>query len=174
MANDQGPDRHREERLNQLILLYEKDLLRLCCMLLRDVALAQDAVQEAFLKAYRAMDAFRGDCSEKTWLMRIAVNTCRDVRRSAWQRYIDRRVTLEQLPLPVEAPDVEYIALTEAIMRLPRKYAEAVLLHYYHGLNVKETAQALGISAPAVTNRLKKAHIRLRHELEGGSGNATA
>ena len=57
MTPVQGPD--REEELNQIILLYEKGLLRLCCVFLGDASLAQDAVQETFLKAYRRMDQFK-------------------------------------------------------------------------------------------------------------------
>ena len=56
----------------------------MCYAMLRDAEQAKDAVQETFVKAYRAMDDWRGACSEKTWLTRIAVNTCRDMRRSAW------------------------------------------------------------------------------------------
>ena len=52
-----------------------------CFACLNDEALAEDAVQETFLKAYRALDRFRGDAEEKTWLLRIAINTCRDLRR---------------------------------------------------------------------------------------------
>ena len=73
MTPVQGPD--REERLNRMVLTYEKDLLRLCCVYLKDIESARDAVQETFLKAYRRMDRFEGKASEKTWLMRIAINT---------------------------------------------------------------------------------------------------
>ncbi len=155
------------ERLNELILHYEKDLLRFCCVYLQDAALAQDAVQETFLKAYRSLNRFRGDCSEKAWLLRIAVNTCKDVRRSAWHRHIDRRVTPENLPLPSAPPDDDHLALTDALMRLPPKELEAVLLHHYHGLTQAETARALRITQPAVALRLKKAYTLLRRSLEG-------
>ena len=73
MTPVQDPD--REERLNHMVLAYEKDLLRLCAVYLRDIDLAQDAVQETFLKAHRRMNRFEGRASEKTWLMRIAINT---------------------------------------------------------------------------------------------------
>lgn len=59
--------------LTRLMQMYEKDILNLCCMLLHDIALAEDAVQETFFKAYKGLDAFRGDSAEKTWLMRIAI-----------------------------------------------------------------------------------------------------
>ena len=163
----QGPD--REERLNQMVIAYEKDLLRLCCVYLRDVDLAQDAVQETFLKAYRRMDRFEGKASEKTWLMRIAINTCKDMLRGGWFRHTDRRAVVEELPLPVAPPSVEHIALMNAIMALPPKQMEVILLHCDQGLNIRETARALGITPPAVINRLNKARAALRTELEGGA-----
>ena len=167
MTPVQGPD--REERLNHMVLTYEKDLLRLCCVYLRDIELARDAVQETFLKAYRRMDRFEGKASEKTWLMRIAINTCKDMLRGGWFRHVDSSAVLEDLPLPVAPPSVEHIALTTAIMALPRKHMEVILLHCDQGMNIRETAQALGITPPAVINRLKKARSALRIALEGGA-----
>ena len=167
MTPVQGPD--REERLNQMVLTYERDLLRLCAVYLRDIDLARDAVQETFLKAYRCMDRFKGNASEKTWRMRIAINTCKDMLRGAWFQHVDRSACLDDLPLPVSPPSVEHIALTTAIMALPRKYMEVILLHCDQGMNIRETAQALGITPPAVINRLKKARKCLAAELEGGA-----
>ena len=166
MTPVQGPD--REERLNHMVLTYEKDLLRLCCVYLRDISLAQDAVQETFIKAYRRMDRFEGRSSEKTWLMRIAINTCKDMKRGSWLRHVDASTSLDDLPLPVDPPSVEHIALTSAIMALPRKYMEVILLHCDQGLTIRDTAAALGVTPPAVINRLKKARTALRAALEGG------
>ena len=167
MVTVQGPDSRREEQLERMMALYEKDLLRVCTMYLRDFQLAEDAVQECFLRAYRHLGDFRGDSSEKTWLMHIALNICRDMRRGAWWRYIDRRVSLEKLPLPTAPPSVEHIALTTEILRLPRKYMEAVLLYYDQGFSVKEMAELLGISQPAVSSRLRRAREKLYDALEG-------
>ncbi len=166
MATVQGPDSSREARLNQMMLTHEKELLRLCCLYLHDAHLAQDAVQETFLKAYRKLDAFEGRASERTWLMRIAVNTCRDMCRSGWFRHVDKTVSLDDLPVPTAPPSAEHIALTTAIMQLPVKQKEVVLLHCDQGLTVRETARALGISAPAVMNRLNKARAELARALE--------
>ena len=155
------------QRLCGMIHRYEKELLRLCCVMLQDAALAQDAVQETFFKAYRGLSRFKGDCSEKTWLIRIAINTCRDMQRSAWHRHTDRHVIFSDLITPVAPVDEAHIALMDALLSLPRKEREAVLLHHYHGLTQKETAQALGITQPAVALRLKHAYAHLRHALEG-------
>jgi RNA polymerase sigma-70 factor (ECF subfamily) len=165
-----GPGSNREERLNHMVAQYEKDLLRMCSVYLRDISLAQDAVQETFLRAYKSLSEFRGDSGEKTWLTRIAMNVCKDFRRSAWFRFVDRRVTLDQLPIPSAPPSSEHITLTTEIMRLPRKQMEVVLLHYYQGMKIQEIAQGLGISPPSVSERLNKAKSRLHDALEGGDG----
>ena len=160
-----------EQRLIHLMEQYETDLLRMCCVYLQDRTLAEDAVQETFLKAYQALPTFRGDCAEKTWLMRIAMNTCNNMRRNAWFRLVERRFTPEHLPPPTPSAETDSITLTQEIMRLPHRQQEVVLLHYYQGLTGREIAQALGISGPAVSKRLKQARARLHIALEGGEEN---
>ena len=64
---------------------------------------AEDAVQETFLKVYRSMGTFRGNCSEKTWIMKIAMHACYDINRSGWFRLINRRITPDMLPEPAAA-----------------------------------------------------------------------
>ena len=159
----------REAWLERAMGQYEESLLRMCFACLGDAALAEDAVQETFLKAYRALDRFRGDAGEKTWLLRIAVNTCRDLRRSAWFRHVDRKVTLDALGDQTDSPQ-EWShwddTLTRAVMELKPKYREAVLLCCYQGLTGQEAASVLKISRGAVMNRLKQAKTILRQELE--------
>ena len=171
MGMIQAPNQTPADRLDQMVRQYEKELLRICCVYLRDRAAAEDAVQETFLKAFRSMDSFRGESSEKTWLIRIAVNCCRDYRRSAWYRYIDPRVSIDQLPVLSSAPpSEEHIALTVAIMKLKPKYMEAVLLYFYEGFSIREIAKMLDLTEAAVSARLRKAKQKLKDELEGGEG----
>ena len=171
MVTVPGPDRSREERLNAMMLTYERDVLKLCCLYLRDTSLAQDAVQETFLKAYRKLDTFQGRASERTWLMRIAVNVCHSMRRTGWFRFIDRRITLDKLPEPVVEADYALTELTIDVMRLPRKLLDVVLLHDYQSFTTREIGQMLGVPYQTVISRLKKAHTILRISLseeEGG------
>jgi RNA polymerase sigma-70 factor (ECF subfamily) len=145
---------------------YKSDLMRMSFAFLKDAALAEDAVQETFVKAYQAMASFRGDSSEKTWLMRIAINTCRNIRRDSWFRFVDRNVTLETLPMQVASNEDR--ALIESVMNLPYKQREVVLLYYYQGLSFQEISETLGVAISTVSTRLKKAYERLRCEMEGG------
>ena len=163
-----GPDSILDQEICRLVDLYQTALLRMCYMYLHDTALAEDAVQETFLKAYKAMDMYRGDGSEKTWLMRIAINTCRDMQRSTWFRYVDRRITPEIIHEPcvkVEEADEE---LTLAIMKLPRKLKEVIMLYYYQGMKVVEIAGSLDVSISSVSGRLNRAKNKLRTALERG------
>ena len=164
-----GPD-NSVDLIGEWIRSYEKDLLRLCCVYLRDVTLAEDAVQETFLKAYHHLPSFRGESSPKTWLVRIAINVCKDMSRTSWFRIFRNMVELDRCH--IAQPEGEYevhSALVTEIMCLPRLYREVVLLHYYEGFTQAETAQALHISIATVNRRLKKACCLLRNELKGGS-----
>ena len=158
----------REAALTGLVERHRTALVRMCCLCLGDASLAEDAAQETFLKAYRALDSFRGEWDEKTWLVRIAINTCRDMRRSRWTRHVDRRVTPEMLPeasAPFDERDEE---LTLALMRLPPKQREAVLLRYYQRMSLAQTAQAMGVTVSTVSKQLGRALRSLRGILEGG------
>ena len=157
----------REETLARLVQEYQSALLRLCYLSLRDEELARDAVQETFLKAFQALDKFRGESSEKTWLTRIALNVCRDVRRTNWFRYVDRRVTLDSLQRVADSPE-KNIELGIAVSRLPGKLREAVLLYYYQGMTLEEMAEALHTAKSTISTRLKQAREKLHITLEGG------
>ncbi len=161
-----GPMNSREEMLAHMVAQYEVILLRTCYMYLRDKGLAEDATQETFLKAYNALDTFRGESSEKTWLMRIAMNTCRDMRRNAWFRYMDRSVEIERLPQPARVFEyMEADDLTQAILKLPTKHKEVILLHFYQDMTMREIASVLDISASTVQKRVKAACSKLKRML---------
>lgn len=169
MSRIKGPDRAQDpnHELERLVLQYQQSLLRTCFLYLRDRALAEDAVQETFLKAYRSLASFRGECSEKTWLMKIAMNTCCDLRRAHRLRSIDPRRIPDLLPQAAEpfAPAEE--ELVTQVIQLPRKLREVILLYYYQDMTVTEIAVSLGISQSSVSGRLKRARGKLRTLLEG-------
>ena len=119
-----------EQRISRMMNDWQLPLLRTCCLLLGDADQARDAVQETFLKAWQGLPGFRGECSEKTWLTRIAVNTCRDFQRGGWFKHTDRRITPEMLPVGAIQPDTEDLDLSMAVMKLPRKMREAIILYY--------------------------------------------
>ncbi len=155
----------KEERFTHMVSEYQLALKRMCFICLRDPAAAEDAVQETFLKAYQRIDSFRGESTERTWLMAIAINTCRDMNRSAWLRHTDRRVTPEDLALPAQSRDEDALALAEAIRRLPARLRDVVLLYYYQNMTIKEVAQALHAAPSTIDKRLRQAREKLHHLL---------
>lgn len=156
-----------DSAFEELVSQNQDKLLRTCYLYLRDRQLAEDAVQETFLKAYRSLPDFRGDSSQKTWLTRIAINTCRDLYRSEWFRHLDRRVTPEDLPERGASFSSREESLIVEVMRLPRKLREVTLLYYYHGMDEREIAEALDIARSSVSDRLSRARKKLKGMIEG-------
>ena len=165
----QGPDSDQDqnERFERLVNQYQTSLLRTCYMYLRDREQAEDAVQETFFKAYRNFGTLRGESAEKTWLMKIAINTCRDMRRTGWFLHMDRRMTPEMLPdASVPFEEIEEGLIVE-VMNLPLRLREVILLYYYQNMDTNEIAQTLGIARSSVSGRLQRARKKLREILEG-------
>ena len=163
-----SPDRGRDEAFTRMVTAYQGAILRMCFLYLRDPTLAEDALQETFFKAYKRMDTFRSESAERTWLMSIAINTCKDMNRSAWLRHTEKRVVPEELPIPASAVNEDALALAEAIRHLPGKQRDAIMLYYYQDMTIEETAQLLGVGKSTVHNRLRKAEGLLKLALKGG------
>ncbi len=159
-------DPSQRQVIERLMDTYGHALLRMCALHLQDVQLAEDAVQETFLKAWRKLDTFREESSELTWLMRIAINVCRDMLRTGWFRRVDRAVDVALLPECAQADAYPDSTVLTEVMGLPTKLREVVLLRYYQGLTVQETADALGIGLSTVKQRQKKANGILQKGLK--------
>ena len=158
-----GPDNpeNNEERITRLVNTYQVSLKRMCCIWLKDWSLA-----EAFIRAYKALPGFRGECGEKTWLMRITLNVCRNMKRGWWFRHVDRSTDIDLLP-QASVPFQEYDdSLLQAMAALPVKYREILLLYYYQDMNMGEISQTLNISVSTVSRRLEAARGSLRRQLE--------
>ncbi|MEA5016878.1 MAG: RNA polymerase sigma factor [Candidatus Limiplasma sp.] len=161
-----APSKVREADLERMIAEYGDGIFRMCFVYLQDMSLAEDAMQETFVKVYRQYASFRGESSEKTWIMRVAINTCKDMRRTTWFRQVDRSVALDRAPEPYDEWDPSDDALITEIMMLPAKLKDVVLLKYYQGLSFQEIAQALQIPVGTVSTRINTAKKKLRAALE--------
>lgn len=160
----------RERQLEEWIRAYGTSILRTCFVCLSDAREAEDAMQETFLKAWRAMDRFehRNGASEKTWLSHIAINVCRDMQRTRWFRHVDMRRAVEELPQGMVSALPEDQTLLMEILQLPDKYKQPILLYYYQDMTLEETAEILGTSKSTVHNRLRKAEKLLKLSMTGG------
>ena len=153
--------RPAEQWLAQAVKTYGDNLLRLCFLYLHDRHLAEDAVQETFLRAFRSYNRFRGDSSEKTWLTRIAVNVCKSILR-------------QERPLPLtDAPEGSYESrfrddtVLQAVCALPQTQREVILLYYFQELSTPEIAALLHLPRNVITARLSRARAQLKTDLKG-------
>lgn len=166
MAVVKDPDNQLAQIFTRLVEEHQHKLLCISYMYLKDRTMAEDAVQETFIKAYKALPYFRGECSEKTWVTRILINTCRDMNRSGWFIHMNRSLQPEDLPDRAapgtnEADD----RLSDALWQLPARQKEVLLLYYYHNMTMPEIAQALHVSPATVSRRIKNACQRLEDML---------
>lgn len=153
--------------MERLVEEYGTGMLRMCCVYLADEHLAQDAVQDAFIKIYRSYRPIPDKAAEKAWVMKVTVNVCKDYLRSAWKRRVNLVDQYPEIPAQ-EAPKTEEGRLVQEIMALKPKYREVILLHYYQQLRVGEIAQVLGAPQSTVSIRLRRARDLLKKRLEGG------
>lgn len=167
MMSTAVPSAIRQQRLEGWVAEYSDAILRSCYLCLGDTGLAEDAMQDTFLKAWKAMGAYERSHiqSDKAWLTRIALNVCHDVQRSRWMRHVDTRQSIDDLPQSIVSVKPEDHTLRLEIGRLPEKYKQVILMCYYQELTVKEAADALGTSASTVCKRLKKAQALLKCSL---------
>ena len=160
-------DAQREQELTQMMADYKTQLMRIAYMYLGDEALAEDAVQDTFMKAYTHIDRFRGEASKKTWLTRIIINTCKDARKSAYFRNRSQTTTLDDVPERGEADTYSDDTVLQAVMNLSEKDKQVILLRFYQEMTVPEIARVLHIPVANATSRLKRAKDHLKEALKG-------
>jgi RNA polymerase sigma factor (sigma-70 family) len=156
----------------ELVRRYSDVAFRTACLVTGSAADAEDAVQDAFVKAHHALSRFRPGAPFRPWLLRIVGNEARNRRRSAGRRAaIELRAggLLETGAAPpeaaVEAAEARR-ALLSALEALPDDQRQVVTCRYLLELSVDETAAALGIPDGTVKSRLARALGRLRELLE--------
>jgi RNA polymerase sigma-70 factor, ECF subfamily len=161
-------DRWRDgdrDAFEEVVDRYGLQLLRTARLILRDQALAEDAIQETFLKAWQRIGNLR-DEDPGPWLTRIAMNESISAyrRRHRFQALTERfgRLGSSKVPVSSEAK----LDLAQALDRLTAEQRAAIALHYYQDLSVEETASALKVPVDTIKSRLKTGLRRLR-ELTG-------
>lgn len=162
-----GPQESKEDKLQRLMEAHGTSVLRVCYLYLKDHALAQDAAQTTFFKAWQALHTLRSSATEKAWLMRIAINTCKTMLRSPEYRLYAHRPDLNDMPEIAAEDETRDDTVLRAVMALPEKYREVVLLHYYQGFSSADTARALHLTQSTVLTRLHRARKHLESALKG-------
>ena len=175
--------RGQSELFYELVRPYERRVYRAAMAILRNETDAEDAAQEAMLKALANIRKFRGESRFSTWLIQITVNEAlmrRRRERTRMTEAIDDRRDEEGEYTPRDFADWREIPsevlerkevrqkLAEALSSLDPKYREVFVLRDMEQLNIQETAEVLGISVASVKTRLLRARLMLRDLLAAG------
>ena len=153
---------------DELYKLYATDILRVSYYYLGSRELAEDVTQDVFVKLIINKPILEQG-KEKSWLLKVAMNRCRDLWRSSWiKKVILGHPGFECFPAPDEIGKLaDQSALSEAVSRLKPEFKEVVLLFYYQGFSVSEIAEMLQIAEGTVSSRLSRARERLQADLKG-------
>lgn len=154
-----------QDTMERLVDEYGTYMMRICCSYLQDLDQAEDAVQDAFVKIYKHWPGFKTPQEERSWVIRVTVNVCRDMLRCAWKRRVTLMDQLPDMPAPPLQLD-EKGKLFEAILSLSPKYREVILLHYYQQFRVGEIAKMLHAPQSTVSVRLSRARKQLEKAIE--------
>lgn len=154
-----------DERAEYLVDRYADLILRVGKTWLGDMDDAKDICQTVLIKLLENPRAFPDPGQERAWVIRAAVNACKNWRKTAWQRH--RAPLDEGLDLSVENPEPEEGGLLEQVQALPPLYREVIFLRYYEGYEIREIAALLGRSPALVSTHLKRGKEKLKNMLGG-------
>lgn len=161
-----------EMTFEELMRSYANDVFRVSYLYLKDWQLAEEAVQDTFVKVYEKHNQFRGESSEKTWIMHIAINVCNNYKRNQWFKKVllgENHVLPRYSEEPIEAELLrrdESAHLLETIMNLKANEKAVILLYYYQNMKISEIAVALGIKEATVKTRLQRARKKIKEFVE--------
>ncbi|MEK9892746.1 MAG: RNA polymerase sigma factor RpoE [Pseudomonadales bacterium] len=164
-----------------LVLKYQARISALVSRFVRDQDEVMDVTQEAFIKAYRAIDSFRGEAQFYTWLYRIAANTAKNFLVSKSRRPPDTdlwvgegepgdgSVELESIEEPegLHARDELLLALNQGLEALPEDLRTALVLREFDGLSYEEIAEVMECPVGTVRSRIFRARDALEKIIEG-------
>lgn len=165
---------------DELVSRYENKVYRLAIKLTRNEALAEEVLQEVFLRIYEKLDTFRGESAFSSWLYRIAANACfakLNLEKKHQHTDLDEvtpqaeQALRERQESPQEAPDRSLLSqealtvINRSIDRLPEDFRVVILLRDVEGMDNEEVARILELSVPAVKSRLHRARLLLRKRL---------
>jgi len=148
--------------ITRIVETYADMLLRLALNRTQNLSEAEDIVQTVYLRLLRSHPQFRSAAHEKAWLLRTAINLCKDYKKSAARREnvsLDETMTAELSP--------ETMEVLEIVNRLPEADRYAVYLYYFERMSIREIAYALNEKEGTVSARLSRARKKLKSLLKG-------
>lgn len=163
-------EKSKDSHFEQVMRANLKSVLRFISMQVNDHALAEDITQDVFVKVYNNLKHFRQESHIQTWIYRIAVNEVKKHYRSAWFRRLSFFAkTPDQIGGNNEVEAVRRMdneAVLKAVLSLPIRYRQVLILYYFENLQIDEVEQILGISRHAIHTKLHRARKQLKKRLD--------
>lgn len=162
-----------EAAYEEYVKRYTDTVLRIAVNYCREIADAEDMVQEVFLKLYETEMEFTDEEHMKRWLIRVTINSCKNHISSAWRRRVqmtvpwDMEQVVDKKAMSVSEMDTNESNLYMAVISLPEKYRSVVHLYYYEDYSVREIAQILQKKETTIQTRLMRARKMLKMQLKG-------
>ncbi len=153
----------------ELYELYATDVLRMCYFYLADRQKAEDVVQDVFVRLMTTNPPLQPG-REKAWLLKVAMNRCRDLWRGAWlKRVVLGGPAFELIPAPDEFSQIgDKQEMMNAINKLPAMFKEVILLYYYEGYGIGDIAEMMELPEGTISSRLSRARKKLEEVLLKG------
>ncbi len=155
-----------EKAFERFVKENQNRVYAVCLNMMKNPHDAQDAAQEAFIKAYRSLRSFKGESKVETWLTRIAVNTCLDALRSRREtENIDDRLDLASEDTPETELEKSRLRqeVRKALAALPPDMRSVVVLRDVEGYSYEEVAEMLRLNIGTVRSRLSRAREKLKN-----------
>ncbi|HIW74190.1 MAG TPA: RNA polymerase sigma factor [Firmicutes bacterium] len=150
----------RQTACDRIVACYADMLFRIAVHYLKVREDAEDVVHDVLLRWLEKAPAFRDAEHEKAWFIRVAVNLCKDRRKSA---FFTRRADWDHCAEPAAEPASP---LLQEVLSLPPQYSTVLYLYYYEGYSIREIAQMTGKGERAVQSQLHRARRKLKSEME--------
>ena len=159
----------RSAQFERLYEMYADDVLRMAYFYLADRQKAEDVCQDVFVRLMTTHPLLQPG-REKSWLLKVALNRCRDLWRGAWlKRVVLGSPAFELVPAPDEIDSLaEKQEIMQAINQLPAAFKEVILLHYYQGYGISEIAEMMELPEGTISSRLSRGRKKLETILKGG------
>ena len=141
---------------------YASDIIRVSYFYLGDRGKAEDVCHDAFVSLFVNRPALEPG-HEKTWLLKVAMNRCRDIWRSAWvRRVISGSPAFEMIPAPdTLGKHMEKAEVLQAVHSLPADFREIFILYYYQGHGISEISGILNLPEGTISSRLSRGRKKL-------------
>lgn len=168
-TKNRGEEFGSSAHIERVLAEYSDSIIKLCYTYTKNVHDAEDIAQETFIALIQHGGGFESDEHEKAWLLRTAVNKCKNHFKSGWIKNTVPIEDIETTEEPSESfePD-EGSELLEAVKRLPEKYRLPIHLFYYEGYSINDIAGIIGKKPATVGTLLARARERLKEILKGG------